>query len=72
MSRARVKVGDRVSFQSGTRDLTARVVKDLGDIGVNGRQLVVVAVSANEDEGGEVREFDMPAEELVLIESAAA
>ena len=72
MNRTRVKVGDRVSFQIGAQVLNARVVKDLGDIGVNRRQLVVVAVTAGEDEGGEVREFDMPAEELEIVEPAAA
>jgi len=72
MSGPQVKVGDRVSFKIGARKLTARVVKDLGEIGVNGRQLVVVAVSGDEDEGVEAREFDMPAEELEVVEPAAA
>jgi len=72
MSGAQVKVGDRVSFLVGTRTVVARVVRDLGEIGVGGRQLVVVEVSGDEAAGVEAREFDMPAEELEVIEPSAA
>jgi len=72
MPAKRVRVGDKVKFLYGTIELTAEVVRDLGPIGVDGRQLVFVAVHSDEDEGGEVREFSMPAEELTVIESAAA
>lgn len=68
----RVRVGDKVRFEYGTIEAVADVVRDLGPIGMNGRQLVVVAIRADEDEGGEVREFDMPAEDLTVIEPAAA
>lgn len=69
---SRVKVGDWVSFTIGTRHLIARVVTDMGNIGVNGRQLVVVAVRGNEDNGFENTEFQMPAEELEVVEAPAA
>lgn len=68
----KIRVGDKVRFEYGTIEIVADVVRDLGPIGMNGRQLVIVAVRPDEDEGGEVREFDMPAEELTVIETAAA
>jgi len=67
-----VRVGDKVRFPYGTTELTARVVRDLGPIGVDGRQLVFVSVRSDEDEGGDVREFCLPAEALTVIEPTAA
>lgn len=61
-----LKVGDRVRFRLGTRDVVADVVEDRGPIGVGGRQLVAVALVA---EDGEVRKFEMPVEKLVVVET---
>jgi len=72
MATRRIKVGGLVSYRIGTRTATARVVHDLGNIGVNHRQLVVVAETMREDQGGGIDEFNMPVEELEVIEPASA
>ena len=65
-TKQRVRVGDRVRFELGTREVVGDVVRDLGPIGVNGRQLVVVMMRLDPDEGGD-RRTDVPAEELTVI-----
>ena len=65
-TKKRVRVGDKVRFDYATREVVADVVRDLGPIGIDGRQLVVVAIRLDADEGGD-RRIDMPVEELTVI-----
>lgn len=59
-----VKVGDRVRFKISARELVAEVVEDRGYIGVNGRHVVAVRVSAPD---GEDEKFDWPADDLTVL-----
>jgi hypothetical protein len=57
-----VRVGDEVVVRFGTREIRAKVIEDLGGIGVDGRQLV--RVRALEPTNGEFEEFEVAADEL--------
>ena len=59
----RVRVGDRVRFRVGTREIVAEVVEDRGYIGVNGRHAVAVSFVGDD---GEVEKLDWPADELTV------
>lgn len=60
---ARLRVGDRVRvpYASTSGMITAVVIEDRGDIGVNGRQLVRIEIRIGKDC---VSRFEMPAEEV--------
>lgn len=60
----RLSPGQGVRFLYGTREVEGRVVEDRGDLGVGGRQLVVVEVP--QTDGDPIR-LEMPAEELTLV-----
>ena len=60
-----LQVGDRVGLRLGVSDVSAKIVEDRGNIGVNGRQLIRVELEGppNEDR----LEFELPAEEVVRL-----
>jgi hypothetical protein len=61
--RPKFRVGDRVRFTMGLRDVAATVVEDRGPIGVGGRRLFTVSVPADPFEP---RVFEMPEDDLRL------
>jgi hypothetical protein len=64
-------VDDIVTFSFGPRTMRARVVEDRGQLGVGGRQIVVVEVE-QQVPATDVRRFEMPAAELTVVQQAAA
>ena len=60
-----LKVGERVRFKIAAREVLAIVVEDLGNIGVEGRQLVIVETETEADV--EPERFSMPAADLERI-----
>jgi hypothetical protein len=62
--RARIRVGDRVSFSVGLYRVEAEVIEDRGHIGVNGRHFVAVRYI---DDDGTVHRHDWPADEMRLV-----
>ena len=63
--RKRVRVGDWVRFSLGADQVLGEVVRDHGNIGVDGRQLVMVSVGQAGVE--EPHTFDMPGDELEVV-----
>lgn len=63
-SKKAVRVGDRVRFLVGAREIVADVVEDRGNIGVNGRHVVALQFPGAD---GEVEKLDWPAEELTVL-----
>jgi hypothetical protein len=53
MDRPLYRVGDRVTFKLGVRDVVATVIEDRGFIGHGGEQIVRVATPANLNYEGE-------------------
>lgn len=71
MPKHRLNVQDRVRYPFGSLSLPATVIEDRGDIGVGGRQLVVIEVKPT-DETLDPYRVELPAEYLTLETSAAA
>lgn len=67
----RLRVGDLVSFRIGSLLFRARVIEDRGGLGVRGRQLVGIEVLSEDDSGAPPERFEMPAEELIRLSTAA-
>ena len=55
-------VGDEVKFRVGQRQMRGEVIEDRGAIGVGGRRLLRVRVLRS----GETREYELPADDVVL------
>jgi hypothetical protein len=62
-ARARVKVGDQVSFMYGFRRARAEVVEDRGRVGAGGRRILRVRM-ITKSPGGE-RTFEIPQDDLI-------
>lgn len=60
-SETRFVVGGHVKLEFGGRDVIGRIVEDLGNIGVRGRQLLRIEASLPLDK---VMTFELPAEEV--------
>jgi hypothetical protein len=63
--RARIKVGDRVSFMYGFRRARAEVVEDRGRVGAGGRRILRIKM-ITKSPGGE-RTFEIPQDEVVAL-----
>jgi primosomal protein N' len=57
-SRKRVKVGSRVKFDFGGREVTGTVIEDRGALGVGGRRILRVRVALTDLD--EPLEFEIP------------
>ena len=55
-----VRVGEKVTFNVGTRRLRGEVIEDRGTLGVAGRRLVRVRVG----KGDAASDFELPAEDV--------
>lgn len=63
MSEARVRKGDLVTFQIGTRSVQGEVKEDRGPIGIKGRHLYLVEFR-RESESTDLSQIELPAEQL--------
>ena len=62
MKTSRFKVGDRVRFRMGARRLSAIVVEDRGNLGVNGEQIIRVQHKGRGP--GSAMDFELSASEV--------
>jgi hypothetical protein len=67
----RVKVGERYVRHLGQVPVEVLVIEDRGNLGVGGRQLVRVRQPIDGGEPGDVREYEMAAEDLMADRAAA-
>ena len=70
--RRKLRVGDVVTFvAAGGVEIRAQVIEDRGGLGVGGRQLVRIRVPRAEDDPvPHERAFEMPAEDLTLVDAS--
>lgn len=63
----RFKVGERVRFTVGRRNIEGEIIEDRGNLGYGGVQIVRVAQP--DDYSGEIEEFEVPVDEVELVEA---
>jgi hypothetical protein len=67
--KARFKIGDHVRFSYGMRKVTGTVKEDRGPIGIKGRNLYLIAFSA-ETGSPYTSQIELPAEDLERVEES--
>lgn len=68
VTQKKLRVGTRVSFPYGTREIEAEVIENRGPLGVGGRQIVRVRFWDDFGAGeGQDKTFEMPADELTPV-----
>ena len=70
MSNSRIRKGDLVRFQLGTRSVQGEVKEDRGPIGVRGRHLYLVEFRP-ETQSPTLSQIELPADELQAVPGVA-
>jgi len=70
MSNSRIRKGDLVRFQLGTRSVQGEVKEDRGPIGVRGRHLYLVEFRP-ETQSPTLSQIELPADELRAVPGVA-
>ena len=68
LAEVRYRKGDRVRFQLGFRPVEGTVKEDRGPIGIKGRHLYLIEFHREMEP---VREIELPAVEMELVQTAA-